>query len=275
MTNAPLPPGPPPPKGEPLPSAGEFFLKFPLYEFFKVNEGNREEIQQIQYYKGPLDAHCIGCKQSSIFERDASYTSYLDAEEAIRSRQFVVDFRCSRNSNHKMHFSVLVANRHIGKIGQFPSLADLHTTEIGKYRKVLGEERYREFARAVGLAAHGVGVGSFIYLRRIFESLVSEAFSSVPENEIDEKLYVRGRMDEKILLLRTHLPAFLVENRALYGILSKGVHSLTEEECLRHFETVRIGIEMILDEKIEEQERRSKLDRAKSALADLRGRMAD
>ena len=34
----------------------------------------------------------------------------------------------------------------------------------------------REFTKAIGLAANGVGIGSFVYLRRIFENLVFQAF---------------------------------------------------------------------------------------------------
>ena len=38
-------------------------------------------------------------------------------------------------------------------------------------------------------------------------------------------------MDEKIVMLRTELPQFLVDNREWYGLVSKGIHELTEEEC--------------------------------------------
>jgi hypothetical protein len=57
----------------------------------------------------------------------------------------------------------------------------------------------------------------------------------------------------------------------LYGILSKGIHALSEEECRRHFNTVRAGIELILDEKIERIQRQKKLAQAKAAIADLGG----
>jgi len=70
------------------------------------------------------------------------------------------------------------------------------------------------------------------------------------------------------------LPSFLVENRGLYSILSKGIHSLSEEECLRYFDTVRVGIELILDEKHEQLEKRKKLEKAKSAISDLRGKIS-
>ncbi len=73
-------------------------------------------------------------------------------------------------------------------------------------------------------------------------------------------------MTEKIALLSDHLPVFLVENRSLYGILSKGVHDLTEEECLSFFPAVKVAIELILDDKLEQMERDRKVKKAKAAI---------
>jgi hypothetical protein len=70
-------------------------------------------------------------------------------------------------------------------------------------------------------------------------------------------------------ILSYHLPEFLVENRKLYGILSKGLHELSEEECLKYFQTVKIGIEQILDEKIEIAEKKEKAEKARQALQGL------
>ena len=40
--------------------------------------------------------------------------------------------------------------------------------------------------------------------------------------------------------------------KAVYSILSNGVHELTEEECLCYFAPIKLSIELILDQKIEE-----------------------
>jgi hypothetical protein len=263
-----------PKQGEPLPSATDFYLRIPLYKFFKINEGNREDIQQIQYHQGTFDSFCPKCRQHSIFERSANYTHYLNEQEALKTRHFDIAFACSRNTHHALYFRVLVINHSIGKIGQYPSVADLHMADIGKYRRILGEERYKELSRAVGLIAHGIGIGSFVYLRRIFEFLIEEAHQAASKEQgFDEQAYTGLRTDERILLLQSHLPDFLVENRALYGILSKGIHALSEEECLRYFDTVRVGIELILDEKIERVQRQKKQEQATAAIAELRGKL--
>jgi hypothetical protein len=62
-----------------------------------------------------------------------------------------------------------------------------------------------------------------------------------------------------------------VEHKVLYAILSKGIHELSEEECLQAFPVVRLGIELILDEKIEQQEKERKIKDASKAIQNLSG----
>ena len=76
-------------------------------------------------------------------------------------------------------------------------------------------------------------------------------------------------MDEKIALLKNLLPSFLVEYKVLYAILSKGIHELSEQECLQAFSVVKLGIELILDEKIEQQEKERKIQDASKAIQNL------
>jgi len=78
-------------------------------------------------------------------------------------------------------------------------MADIAESEIQNYRNILKEDKYREFNRAVGLNAHGIGTGAFVYLRRIFENLIKEAYDSVKsEISLGEEEFRLKRMDEKI-----------------------------------------------------------------------------
>ena len=81
------------------------------------------------------------------------------------------------------------------------------------------------------------------------------------------------RMEDKIQALKDHLPKFLVDNKSLYSILSTGIHQLNEEDCLSYFDTVRAGIEIILDEKLEEIKRQEKMKIAQQKISDLQGRI--
>jgi len=82
------------------------------------------------------------------------------------------------------------------------------------------------------------------------------------------------KMDKKIEIVQNYLPKFLVENRSLYSILSKGVHELDEEECLQYFESVKIGIEQILDEKIIQKEKVEKAAKARKAIQKVHRELA-
>ncbi|MFT7401523.1 MAG: hypothetical protein ACI83N_001116 [Hydrogenophaga sp.] len=86
----------------------------------------------------------------------------------------------------------------------------------------------------------------------------------------DNEVFVRARMEEKISLLQNHLPAFIVENRGLYGILSVGVHTLSEADCLAAFPAVRMAIELILDDLLEKHERNEKVKAAAKSLEALK-----
>jgi hypothetical protein len=69
-------------------------------------------------------------------------------------------------------------------------------------------------------------------------------------------------MEDKIEMLTQHLPKFLVENRKLYGIMSVGVHTLSEADCLAAFPVVRVGIELMLDEQLEKYAREKNITEA-------------
>ena len=72
-------------------------------------------------------------------------------------------------------------------------------------------------------------------------------------------------------MLANHLPKFLVETRGLYCILSIGVHTLTEKQCLEAFPAVKLAIELILDDLIKDHERNEKLKAAAKSLEALKG----
>lgn len=161
----------------------------------------------------------------------------------------------------------------ISKVGQYPSVADFHIGQVHKYDKVLPKDKMREFTKAIGLAANGVGIGSFVYLRRIFECLVFEAHEVAKSKNpsFDKTSFTSGRMNEKIQMLSGYLPDYLVEHHAIYGILSKGIHELGEEECKKYFPILKASIELILDEKLEAYQKEMRKKEIGNALSQIAG----
>jgi hypothetical protein len=195
-------------------------------------------------------------------------------EFAARPRSFVLEVFCPRNRQHRLVYAFTVFSNQLSKVGQYPSLADLKEYDLRKYRPLLTEEQYREFARAVGLVSHGIGIGAFVYLRRIFEDLVEEAHDVAKRDSTwNEDEFQKVRMEQKILSLRTHLPEFLVEKRDIYGILSKGIHDLSENECLAYFDTMRIGIELILEKRLAIREQEGRVKEASKEIARIKSEL--
>lgn len=179
-------------------------------------------------------------------------------------------FLCTRNKEHMISFTFLLDNYVFSKVGQYPSVADFNRTYIKRYSKVLKKDKYDEFNKAISLASHGIGIGSFVYFRRIFESLIDEAYL-IQKNSSnwDDEIYLNSRMDNRIKLLESVLPEFLVKNRHIYGILSAGIHELSEDQCLKIFPDVKLGIELILDEKLHQIEREKKIRSATAKLSNI------
>ena len=138
---------------------------------------------------------------------------------------------------------------------------------------VLPKDKMREFTKAIGLAANGVGIGSFVYLRRIFEYLVFEAHEVAKSKNpsFDKTAFTSGRMNEKIQMLSGYLPDYLVEHHAIYGILSKGIHELGEEDCKKYFPILKASIELILDEKLEAYQKEMRKKEIGNALSQIAG----
>ena len=148
------------------------------------------------------------------------------------------------------------------KVSQFPSMADLQLFDIEKYRKVL-KYQHKDYRMALGLYASGVGAGSLVYLRRILESIIEEVHQEcISAPNWNEDNYQHSRFNEKIELLEKQgkeiFPSELkpIKNK-MYGVLSKGIHESSEDDCKSIFPCLKDAIDLFLDAKI------AKLERAK------------
>lgn len=292
-----------------IPSPQTYFLETPLYDPIGVGPEDANAILELQFFDRTVDAFCLWCETQSVFDslpdfvevrvgqgrRKAQSLSQVrktsgvyvpsgnrvieltPPKYAVLPRRFENRFVCARCRLQALVFYSDLSDGHLRKVGQLPALADLHLPDLQPYRGILSAARYGELARGIGLAAHGIGIGAFVYLRRVFESLVEEAHVQASEDndDWDEDAYLHGRMADRIRLLDQYLPEFLVENRALYSVLSLGVHELTEEDCLAHFEVVRAGIELILDEKIEADRKARKIEATRKSVAALENALGE
>lgn len=224
----------------------EFYFDIPLYQVVALSEIEKDFMSN----SADVDGYNSISGFDTTYRIEATHIGYHDND--FKGFHTIL-LTCKRKNNDKLRFFVVRGQDFVMKVGQYPSLADIQFAEIGKkYDKVLDEGELFEFKRAIGLAAHGTGVGSFVYLRRIFENLIFETYTEHKSTlGVGEKDFIFKKMEEKVEVLKSHLPSQLVEMKSVYSILSKGLHELSEEECLAYFEPLKLSIELILDQKIE------------------------
>ncbi|SSB95811.1 hypothetical protein SAMN04488697_103414 [Pseudomonas sp. 43mfcvi1.1] len=249
-----------------FPSAQEFCSELPLYYYYEVNDSNLENFVSFARKTATIDVFCPACLKDSTFKlRENNYgRNSIDIDTWWEYYPFYeMRFICSRDREHEISYTFQFdKNKGVQKIGQYPSVYDVAIPKVKSYRKVLGEEQYKEFIKAIGLFSHGVGAGSLIYLRRIFENLLEKAHLEANQSEewlkVHSATYTRATVSKKIEALADYLPEYLVGNKKIYSILSLGVHSTPEEECLHLFPLMRVAIELILDQKIQTARRKRK-----------------
>lgn len=254
-------------------------MELGLYETLSLNDtelydderiGNQKPIELFfdpeEKTKHQFDAYCIYCDKETTFRYSDDLPNYHDGlrrplslpqvlkREFIEPFPWTVNFKCLRDNSHNYSFIFQLGEFSLTKIGQSPSVADIESSNINKYKKLLKGD-FVLLKKAIGLYSHGIGIGSFVYIRRILENLVQDKFEEVKTiNKWNEEDFQNLRMEEKIKFLENELPRNLVENRKVYGIVSKGIHEMSEEECKDYFEDIKIGIELILTERLYKEE---------------------
>lgn len=253
-------------------TARELIFNTPLYQKVFITEENECVVDDIDYYNKSFEGfNPIQMKETTYTITGAVciYDRYPDGSKGLKGSGIrLLVLECSRYKDKlTVFFYWDDENKIIKKVGQYPSIADIHIGEIKQYSKVLVEGKLKEFTRAIGLAANGVGIGSFVYLRRIFEHLIYEAYDE--NKEVIDPDFKKARMEDKITMMKDYLPDFLIKNKSIYSILSLGIHELTENKCLGYFDIMRTSIELILDDKLEMQNRKLKIKTATQALSQL------
>lgn len=262
----------------------EFVFDVPLYHKIDTTNGY-DDIVELLRERSPqsvIDGYNPIRKKESTFclakglgeyrgFHSGVATSFISYKNSLMNEVGVktLDFICQRYED-KMTIAVFHSPKSsiLMKVGQFPSVADIHIGQVKQYNKVLEKPILKEFTKAIGLAANGVGIGSFVYLRRIFENLIYEVLEEA-KDLIDIEAFKTQRMDEKIETLKNYLPPFIVENKQIYGILSKGIHELEEEECLAYFDCMRNSIELILNERLVQIEKKKKEEQVKKSIQEI------
>ena len=226
-------------------TASKFYFETPLYSACSITY---EQAENLILREVRCDGYCSSCRRESTFAYRPQKGLLLPQNTAGKP-QFTgtLAIACARVNYHSIAFNVRIMAGKLLKVGQYPSFADIALDESKQYSGLLSKDDAGEFHKSIGLAAHGVGIGSYVYIRRIFERLIQQRFDEFKTAEgWSEDEFKKLRMAERIDFLKDHLPNFLVRNKRIYSIVSLGIHELDEDTCLSFFEVLKTTTVVIL-----------------------------
>lgn len=154
-------------------------------------------------------------------------------------------FECTNDDEHKYMMFVCITAEDgeftVTKIGQNPSMLTIKGFDFDKYKKQLKEfNAYEDYKKADLCNADHFYVGSYAYLRRIFEKMLNKFSEGMvfKDNHIDTKIEaVKEKFDIRIQGMLKHL----------YGILSVSIHELDEEDSKEYYEYLKAIIDIQLE----------------------------
>jgi hypothetical protein len=278
-----------------------FFTNFPLYKKIYINRDNVGDLNKLVEYKGNIDIYCPDCKKERTFNHLETYdflpqnhfythfivaTSFSSSQDdndsierkieyLLKDKFYLVRFKCANDNNHILVYLIRMYKGDLNKIGQYPSFKDINTADLIRYKNILPNDKFLDFKSAEISFSSGFGIGAFTYLRRIFEFLIEEIHKQkLSKPDFKEEEYKRKSWDKKIEQFKDLLPNYMVENKKyIYNILSKGIHELSEDECIKFYPVLKVSIELILQEKINSIEQTKIIKKNSSELSNIHNKI--
>lgn len=224
-----------------------FLETAPLYSWrmFKRPQFNRSSL-----WINEIDAYCDVCEQQRPFQdlRSRGGGSGM-AVRALESGTSFFKFSCvSCRKSHREYLveQILDDNEiRIQKYGELPRSKLIRNRVLQKFLK----NDFDNYEKAIICLSHEYGVAAFAYFRRVVENNINDLLDLVQQDArssdgeqavIDAIAELRkdAPMSEKIKIANRALPAHLKPDGLnplgrLYQVLSEGVHSMSDIECLK------------------------------------------
>ncbi|WP_121490778.1 hypothetical protein [Cupriavidus plantarum] len=253
-----------------------FLETSPLYvkKFFSVNDPTFGDAHVRE-----VDDHCSTCNQIRPFHSTQSAYSLSDR---IIDAQRWLEFKCvSCKTDTREYLVKLTGTRTtltVEKFGEWPR----QRLKSDKVLERFFEDDLDNYRKAAACIAHSYGAGAFVYFRRIVESHVVQLLDLVQAEATatgadSDALAAIGAlrkespMSDKIEIANRALPPHLKPDGLnplgrIYGVLSDGVHTLSDAECLAKANILANCMTFLLGEL---SERKRKRDDFKKSVAGL------
>jgi len=172
----------------------------------------------------------------------------------------LLHYRCVKCSDDDVYFLIVqLVNSGVMKAGQFPQQSVRVPNSIEK-RLGASVDFYR---RALTSRNEGYGLGAVAYFRRVVEDKTNELIDvvadaakaySVPAADVDKIRAAKNEKtyEDKLKIAAQAIPEVLKPDganpfQAMYDILSGGIHTQSEEECLQIADDTREIFDYLFD----------------------------
>lgn len=224
----------------------EFLENVPLYVW---KEFRKPQINRVSLWINEIDAFCENCKQLRPFQDLRSRGGGVGmTTQYLKTGASYFEFTCvsCRKSKREYHVEQIVNEETIRlqKYGERPRKSLARDPVLQRFLK----DDLDNYEKAVVCLSNGYSVAAFAYFRRVVENNINgrldliqeDAKSSGVDTQVTAALAeLRGNppMNKKIEIANHALPKHLNPDglnplQRLYQVLSEGVHTFSEEQCL-------------------------------------------
>lgn len=268
----------------------EFLEKRSLYSSIKCNLPDSSSDLEGEN----INLYCKTCKSIQTFVLNVPFFEGKNLYELPRPKSIVsggvsykedikgflfLDYICANCNKERAIFVIKISDNKCEKVGQYPPLDISIPPEIKSLRDPIIEGLYKKGRISENFS---YGIGAYTYYRRIVELKIDELLEKIKEffpseerkvyEGILEKMKKERNADKKINLVKDIITDEILSDnplKLLYSILSKGIHALSDEECLEYASTVR-ELLLLLIKKIEsKKEDKEKYQKAQMKIKKL------
>jgi len=257
-----------------------FLETAPLYAWRVFN---RPLVDRRSLWIKEIDAFCEICNQQRPFQDlRSSGSGFGQPLSVLDTGTSYFKFTCvSCKKSHREYLVEQVLddeNVRVQKYGELPRMPLVRDRVLQKFLK----DDLENYEKAVVCLSHEYGVAAFAYFRRVVENNINRLLDLVQEDAQSSaananvisglaELRKSSPMSDKISVANHALPEHLKLDGLnplgrLYQVLSEGVHTLSDEECLNRAKAIRECLSFLVSELASRKEHRS---RFKSMVGEL------
>ncbi|KJV05045.1 hypothetical protein [Methylocucumis oryzae] len=239
-----------------------FLETAPLYTWA---EFKKPHVTRSSLWIEAIDSFCEKCGMVRPFHDMRSRGGGTGmAVKALSTGTSYFEFTCvtCRKERHEYLIEQTVGDKTI-KIQKYGQLPRKHLERDRTLQKFFSDDS-ENYEKAIVCLSHGYGIAAFAYLRRIVENntiklidlVLNDVQCSEPNSKMIEllsELRKESPMSDKIKIANEALPEYLKPDGLnplgrLYQVLSEGVHSLSDEECLNRANIVKECLKYLISE---------------------------